>query len=121
MKKALLFVVLVAVAVSASAYIDSWSRREWESWSEHERIAFTAGMMHKEENMRLVAKAIPEDRRIFEWIDSFSIQSLTVREVVDRISAWYRLYPEEGEIPIALVYELVAIEERWGQSWEDLQ
>lgn len=117
MKKALLFLVLVLVAVTAFAQIEDWGRREWESWSEYDRATFVAGMMHKEENMRLVAEIYPLTKHVFQWLDRISIRRLTVGEVVDMISAWYKLHPEDGDMPIALVYEFIAIREQRGHGW----
>ena len=85
--------------------------REWQEWTPGERSFFVGGMMQMEEHLKTFAQYSGEDH-IARWLGQLSTVSLSVNQLVDLISEFYRRDPANRVYNLSEVYSLLALREQ---------
>lgn len=85
--------------------------RQWQEWTPAERSFFVGGMMQMEEHLKTFAQYAGEEG-IARWLGQLSTVNLSVSQLVDLISEFYRRDPENRRYNLSEVYSLLAIREQ---------
>lgn len=113
MKKFIWFLIIVSVVMTivegqTLPSLEDWAYDQWSSMSETQKVSVVWAFMHLEENQIGYAAFLGLDEA-YDFLTALRTVGLSVGEVVDLISDYYRRYPDKRHEPVAIVYMRVGI------------
>lgn len=114
MKKVIWFLIIASVVMTIveATPMEDWAYDEWVGFSQTQQVAIVWAFMHFEENQKAFARYLGRTDA-YNFINDMSTVDLSVGQIVDLISDYYRRWPERRREPIATVYMAIGI---WSQE-----